>query len=64
MKKMMKKKLTRLLEDLQKQQLVEGETERRFLTIQEQGEIVKKEFNDRKGDNEQTDDVLLIGIKV
>lgn|GEM_PF-1958726 len=60
----MKKKLTRLLEDLQKQQLVEGETERRFLTIQEQGEIVKKEFNDRKGDNEQTDDVLLIGIKV
>jgi hypothetical protein len=61
---MMKKKMTRLLEDLQKPQEIEWEKERRFLTMTEQKQRVEEFFNQRKGNNEQTDDVLLIGIKV
>ena len=34
------------------------------LTLTEQYDAVKKEINKWKGDNEQTDDMLLIGIKM
>jgi len=61
---MMKKKLTRLLEDLQKPQEMLGELEKRMLTMDEQQQEIKEFFQERRGDNEQTDDVLIIGIKI
>lgn len=63
-KKMMKKRMTRLLEDLQKMYVMPGEEQKRFLTMEEQKEKIEAFFNEWKGDNEQTDDILLIGIKV
>jgi hypothetical protein len=32
--------------------------------MEEQRDRIEKYFNERKGDTEQTDDVLLIGIQV
>lgn len=56
--------MTRLLEDLQKMYVMPGEEQKRFLTMEEQKEKIEAFFNEWKGDNEQTDDILLIGIKV
>jgi ligand-binding sensor domain-containing protein/serine phosphatase RsbU (regulator of sigma subunit) len=39
-------------------------TEHNHLPMQEQGEIISKFLNDWKGDYEQTDDILVIGLRV
>ncbi|MBU0626768.1 hypothetical protein KKG31_01870 [Patescibacteria group bacterium] len=49
---------------MQKTQEIPGEPERRKLTMDEQHQKLKEFFQQRRGDNEQTDDVLIIGIKV
>jgi len=53
-----------LLKDLQKPQEMLGELEKRMLTMDEQQQEIKEFFQERRGDNEQTDDVLIIGIKI
>ncbi|PJA48552.1 MAG: hypothetical protein CO170_02435, partial [candidate division SR1 bacterium CG_4_9_14_3_um_filter_40_9] len=63
-KKMLVKRLKTLLKDLQRIQEIPGETERRKLTMDEQHQKLKEFFQQRRGDDEQTDDVLVIGIKV
>jgi PAS domain S-box-containing protein len=51
-KKYMKKRLTALLLSIS------------HLPVEEQGTIIEKEFNDWKGDGDQTDDVLFFAVKI